>query len=127
LRKEDVGWIETGEAVAIKAVSFRCIRANRNRLSEDFYKEAAALNYISNGLRGSPIEETHVLTADTVMCTNSHLFMVMPYCDGGDLFDRVAHAERTRLTEDEARFYFEQILTVSLVEGTTMFYRPNDA
>jgi serine/threonine protein kinase len=116
LRREDIGWIETGETVAIKEISFQCIRANRNRLSEDFYKEAAALHYISNSLRDRPIEETHVLTADTVMCTNTHLYFVMPYCDGGDLFDRVAYAERTRLTENEARYYFEQILIVSLVQ-----------
>ncbi|KAL3808425.1 hypothetical protein ACHAXA_003832 [Cyclostephanos tholiformis] len=123
LRREDVDWIETGEAVAIKAVSFQCIRANRYRLSEDFYKEAAALNYLSNGLRGRPIDETHVLTADTIMCSNSHLFIVMPYCDGGDLFERVAEMDRSRLTEDEARFFFRQILKLVLTGCIRDFVR----
>jgi serine/threonine protein kinase len=49
------------------------------------------------------------------MCNNSHLYIVMPYCDGGDLCMRVAQMEHTRLTEDEARLYFKQILKVRSV------------
>ncbi len=116
MRSEDVGWRETGEVVAIKSVSFECIRNTRHRIAENFYEEAAAMNYISNFLRGRPIEETHILTADVVMCDNSDLFIVMPYCHDGDLCTRVAHAEQTRLTEDEAKVIFKQILMVSLVE-----------
>jgi serine/threonine protein kinase len=115
LQRDYFGWIDTGEEVAIKAVSWECIRANRNRTSEDFVKEVAALNYLSDGLRGRSIEETHVLTANIVMCNNNHLYIVMPYCDGGDLCMRVAQMEQTRLTEDAARFYFKQILKVRSV------------
>ncbi|KAL3790048.1 hypothetical protein ACHAW5_008643 [Stephanodiscus triporus] len=108
-KRDDVGWTETkGGDVAIKAISWERIRATRNRVSEDPVKEVAALQYLSDGLRGRSIEETHVLTADTVMCNDSDLYIVMPYCHGGDLCMRVA--TRGRFAEDEARFYFRQIL-----------------
>ena len=110
LHKTDVNWVATDEFVAIKAVSWQCILACRNRLSEDFVKEIAALEYISNWHRnrGKSIMDTHVLTADMVMSNESHLFIVMPYCTGGDLCMRVA--EKRRFSEDESRLWFKQIL-----------------
>ena len=106
-------WIATQEVVAIKAISWQCIKACRNHLSEDFIKEIAALKYISDWhINGqSNIRDTHVLTADMVMSNKSHLFIVMPYCDGGDLCMRVA--EQRRFSEDESRLWFRQILKVS--------------
>jgi hypothetical protein len=47
LHKADLYWISTDEEVAIKTVSWRCIRACQNRLSEDFVKEISALQYLS--------------------------------------------------------------------------------
>ena len=84
IEKADFNWVVTNEAVAIKAVSWRCITACRNRLSEDFVKEIAALKYISDWHSGRNFRETHVLKADTVMSNESHLYTVMPYCDGGE-------------------------------------------
>lgn len=108
LHKTDVSWVATDEFVAIKAVSWQCILACRNRLSEDFVKEIAALEYISDWHKGRSIMDTHILTADMVMSNESHLFIVMPYCTGGDLCMRVA--EERRLSEDESRLWFKQIL-----------------
>jgi serine/threonine protein kinase len=119
VRSEDAGWIKTDEAVAIKVVSFECIRDNQGIISEDFIKEVAANEYLSNELRGETIEETHVLTADVIMCDNENLYIVMPYCDGGDLCSLVFHRlifERRPLTEVEVRSHFEQILRVSFAE-----------
>jgi len=56
------------------------------------------------------ISETHVLTATMVMSNETYLYIVMPYCAGGDLCQRVAENEETRFTEDECRFWFRQIL-----------------
>jgi len=110
LHKTDVNWVATNEFVAIKAVSWQCIVACRNRLSEDFVKEIAALEYISDWHREKfkSIMDTHILTADMVMSNESHLFIVMPYCTGGDLCMRVA--EQRRLSEEESRLWFKQIL-----------------
>ncbi len=116
LRKDYIGWRETGEAVAIKAVSWECIRAYQNLRSENFVQEVKALYHLSDALRERPIEETHVLTATTIMCNDSHLYLVMPYCEL-DLCMRVANAleEQGPLTEDESKFYFKQILKVRFV------------
>ncbi|KAL7532509.1 hypothetical protein ACHAXR_004675 [Thalassiosira sp. AJA248-18] len=114
LHKADLNWIETDEEVAIKQVSWNCIRACRNRLSEDFVKEIEALHYISQfhqtEMAGRSMMDTHVMAADTVMSNESHLYIVMPYCAGGDLCERVAFAENSRLTEEQSRFWFRQIL-----------------
>lgn len=122
LQKADFNWITTDEEVAIKAVSWNCIRACQRRISEDFIKEVAALQYLSewHERTGDPeipasYMDTHVLTADTIMSNESHLYIVMPYCAGGDLCQRVAEKEETRFTEDESRFWFKQILKVGVV------------
>ncbi|KAL3776461.1 hypothetical protein ACHAW5_006907 [Stephanodiscus triporus] len=109
LRRDDIGWIETGDAVVIKAVSWECIRAWRDFTSEDIVKEVKTLNYLSDELHGRLFEDTHVLTANTVMYNDSHLYVVMPN-GGRDLCMFVQGLTRTRLTEDESRFYFRQIL-----------------
>jgi len=43
-----------------------------------------------------------------VFLTPSHLAIVMEYAAGGELFDFVAH--RRFLTENEARFFFQQLI-----------------
>ncbi len=93
-------------------MSWRCIRACRNRLSEDFVKEISALKYLSDWHNGKNVMDTNILTADTVMSSESHLYIVMPYCDGGDLCMRVAEKTQTRFSEDESRYWFKQILKV---------------
>lgn len=115
IQKADFHWTATEEAVAIKRVSWQCIRASRNRLSEDFLKEIAALKYLSDFLDGTStsIEDAHILTADIIMSDESYMYIVMPYCDGGDMCMRVASAENYRLSEEESRSYFIQILKVS--------------
>eukprot|EP00804_Cyclotella_cryptica_P000773 CCRYP_001040-RA/>CCRYP_001040-RA protein AED:0.41 eAED:0.47 QI:0/0.33/0.25/1/0.33/0.5/4/0/303 len=110
LHKADLYWVATDEEVALKRVSWRCIRAcQENRLSEDFVKEISALQYLSQWrTKEMPNDETHVITADTVMCDEDYLYAVMPFCRGGDLCQRVAESER--LTEDQSRDWFRQIL-----------------
>jgi len=110
LHKVDLYWIATNEEVAIKLVSWKDIRGSRNRLSEDFVKEIAALQHLSDWQtsEGKTMRDSHVLTANVVMTDESNLYSVMQYCRGGDLFQRVAACER--FTEDEARFWFRQVL-----------------
>lgn len=112
LHKVDLYWIATNEEVAIKLVSWKDIRGSRNRLSEDFVKEIAALQHLSDWQtsEGKTMRDSHVLTANVVMTDESNLYSVMQYCRGGDLFQRVAACER--FTEDEARFWFRQVLKV---------------
>mmetsp|Transcript_27031 Transcript_27031/g.46113 ORF Transcript_27031/g.46113 Transcript_27031/m.46113 type:complete len:375 (+) Transcript_27031:188-1312(+) len=105
-------WVWAGEVVAIKRVSWQDILAAQNRLSEDFVKEVAALQYISDWhnaeLGGMPPAETHILTADIIMADRMYLYIVMPFCARGDLSDCLNGG---RMAEDDARFWFQQILT----------------
>ncbi|KAL7486169.1 hypothetical protein ACHAW6_011766 [Cyclotella cf. meneghiniana] len=116
LNKADLYWIATDEEVAIKRVSWEDIRKSQNRLSEDFVKEISALQYLSQWrateMPGMSIIDTHVMTADTVMCDECYLYIVMPFCRGGDLCQMVA--ESGRFPEDQSRFWFRQILQVGL-------------
>lgn len=113
LRKADLYWACTNEEVAIKRVSWKCIQACRNRISEDFIKEISALQYLAQwrAAKEMSITDIHVMTADTVMCDESYLYIVMPFCRGGDLCQRVAEVDK--FSEDESRFWFRQILKVS--------------
>jgi serine/threonine protein kinase len=107
-----LNWTATDEVVAIKRVKWQHIRASQNRLSEDFINEIAALKYLSDFLDGDGMD-AHILTADIVMSDESYLYLVMPYCAGGDICTLVYLREHRRFPEDEARTYFLQLLKVS--------------
>ena len=44
-----------------------------------------------------------------VFLTPTHLAIAMEYAAGGELFDRIAKAGR--FNEDEARFFFQQLIS----------------
>jgi maternal embryonic leucine zipper kinase len=44
-----------------------------------------------------------------VIETETHFFIVIEYCSGGELFDHIV--ERNRLTESESRMFFRQIVS----------------
>ncbi|KAL7551304.1 hypothetical protein ACHAWF_014483 [Thalassiosira exigua] len=117
LHKANLHWVASDEEVAVKTVSWECIRRSRGRLSEDFLKEIQALQFISEWHRqrggGVTCADTHVMAADTIMTSETHLYIVMPWCSDGSLLDCVARRfvlERSRLGEEECRRWFRQIL-----------------
>ncbi len=79
-------------------------------------KEISALQYLSKWkeaeMPGKSICDMHVITADTVMCDECNVYMIMPFCNGKDLCYRVAEVER--FSEDQSRYWFKQILKVRL-------------
>jgi serine/threonine protein kinase len=52
--------------------------------------------------------EKHVMTALDVLSDDRNLYLVMPFCGNGELFDTLHR--RTKFPEDEARFWFKQLL-----------------
>lgn len=44
-----------------------------------------------------------------VIETETHFFIVVEYCSGGELFDHIV--DKTRLSERESRIFFRQILS----------------
>jgi len=55
------------------------------------------------------IKHPHVIRLYELIDTPSDMFMVMEYVPGGELFDHIVH--KLRLQEDEARRFFQQILS----------------
>lgn len=107
-------WEITRELVAIKQIEWRRVHQFRGRLLEDPIKEIAAMQLIGS-------EHPNVLGSVEVLQDNEHLWSVMPFCRGGDLFGVVlAVAERRQENEAElgaggmlepvARYWFRQLL-----------------
>jgi hypothetical protein len=105
-------WETTNDFVAIKMIEWARVHHMRGRLLEDPIKEVAAMQLVGNN---SP----HVLGPIDVLQDGEFLFTVMPYCSGGDLFGVVVKfaqesGEEVGMPEPVARYWFRQILWVSL-------------
>ncbi|CAB9525026.1 activated protein kinase catalytic subunit alpha-1 [Seminavis robusta] len=103
-------WQSTEEFVAIKISSWARIQAMRGRHLEDPIKEISVLQLIGNGSAA----EHHVLGCNEVLQDAEHLYTVMPYCSGGELYSKFdTSSAQMYPDEEEARRYFGQ-LTKSL-------------
>ena len=114
-RAEDgsIVWEPTENYVAIKMANWKKMQRHRGVLLEDPLKEISAMQYIGNS-------NPHVLGLIEVLNTGDDLCMVMHYCGGGELFGVVSqYAEESGgnigMPEPVARYWFRQILSVSLV------------
>jgi hypothetical protein len=104
-------WETTSDFVAVKMIEWARVHHMRGRLLEDPIKEVAAMQLVGNG-------NPHVLGPIDVLQDGEHLYTVMPYCSGGDLFGVVVkYAEENGgeigMPEPVARYWFRQILWVS--------------
>ena len=107
-------WEITNDLVAIKQIEWKKVHAMRGRLLEDPIKEIAAMQLIGNC-------HPNVLGSVEVLQDNDHLYSVMPFCRGGDLFGVVLEVSERRqaneategpggMSEPVARYWFRQIL-----------------
>ncbi|KAJ1521043.1 hypothetical protein ONE63_002754 [Megalurothrips usitatus] len=88
--------ILTGEKVAIKIMEKRSLGENLHRVRV----ELEALQTLSH---------RHISQLYQVLETESHFFLVVEYCSGGELFDHIV--DKNRLNEKESRAAFRQILS----------------
>jgi len=84
----------TGEKVAIKIM-------DKASLGEDYPRVKLELEALKS------ISHHHICKLFQVIDTDTHIFMVMEYCSGGELFDHIV--EKSKLTESESRTFFRQI------------------
>lgn len=116
-----VEWEVTDEACAVKEQSWQQIRRERNRFAENPIKEVAAMQYLhkyfsdwiaqnhSNQLGVHHfVSQSHVMMPLDILTDDRYLYCVMPYCNGGELFDRLDRCHK--FTEDECRYWLNQIL-----------------
>jgi hypothetical protein len=65
--------------------------------------------------------ETNIMMPLDLLSDDRHLYSVMPYCDGGELFERLDANER--FSEAEARYWMHQVLNVRVFHVSTSFMR----
>lgn len=88
----------TGQKVAIKIINKR--KMETLNMQEKIRREISILRCIKH---------PHVIRLYELIDTPSDMFMIMEYVPGGELFDHIVH--KLRLQEDEARRFFQQILS----------------
>lgn len=88
--------ILTKEKVAIKIMEKACLGDDLPRVK----LELEALKSLSHH---------HICKLYQVIETDTHFFMVVEYCSGGELFDHIV--ERSRLSECQSRSFFRQIVS----------------
>lgn len=86
----------TGEKVAIKVM-------NKKELGSDLPRVQREIDAMKN------LTHQHVCQLYHVIQTEEHIFMVMEYAPGGELFDYIV--AKDKLKEDEARGFFRQIVS----------------
>ncbi|XP_017797210.1 PREDICTED: maternal embryonic leucine zipper kinase-like [Habropoda laboriosa] len=88
--------IATGEKVAIKIM-------DKTALGDDLPRVKLEVEALKTLLH------QHICRLYQVIETESHYFMVIEYCSGGELFDHIV--EKNRLSETESRKFFRQIVS----------------
>nr|XP_012134964.1 PREDICTED: maternal embryonic leucine zipper kinase-like isoform X1 [Megachile rotundata] len=88
--------IATGEKVAIKIM-------DKTALGDDLPRVKLEVEALKTLLH------QHICRLYQVIETDSHYFMVIEYCSGGELFDHIV--EKNRLSETESRKFFRQIVS----------------
>ncbi|CAK9820806.1 Maternal embryonic leucine zipper kinase [Anthophora plagiata] len=88
--------VATGEKVAIKIM-------DKTALGDDLPRVKLEVEALKTLLH------QHICRLYQVIETESHYFMVIEYCSGGELFDHIV--EKNRLSERESRKFFRQIVS----------------
>ncbi|XP_056265482.1 maternal embryonic leucine zipper kinase [Pseudoliparis swirei] len=88
--------ILTGEKVAIKIM-------NKKDLGVDLPRVKVEIEAMKN------LSHQHVCRLYHVIETSTQIFMVLEYCQGGELFDYII--AKDRLSEEETRVFFRQIVS----------------
>lgn len=108
----DVPWEVTELKAAVKIMSWQKIRELRH--IEDPQKEVAAMQFVCrDGVH------PHIMGTLDVLQDDEYLLLFMPFCSSGDLFGFVQQAGR--FPEPMARYWFKQILEVSMQNKETCY------
>lgn len=86
----------TGEKVAIKIM-------DKTKLGKDLPRVKLEISALKN------LSHPNICKLYQVIETESHCYVVMEYCSGGELFDHIV--EKSRLSEMESRMFFRQIIS----------------
>ncbi|KAG1326578.1 CBL-interacting serine/threonine-protein kinase 5 [Cocos nucifera] len=90
--------LRSGESVAMKVINKDQIRREAGMMDQ-IQREISVMRLVRH---------PHVVELKEVMATKTRIFFVMEYVRGGELFAKVL---RGRLPEDQARRYFQQLIS----------------
>lgn len=104
-KSKPIFFTETKKLVAVKVFPVSEVERFKSRGSENALYEIAAMQMLGNS-------HPNVLGCHEVLSDGTYIYMIMPYCDGGELFQRLQNNRMPNagLSEAEARFWFRQIL-----------------
>ncbi|CAM9132579.1 unnamed protein product, partial [Hapterophycus canaliculatus] len=87
----------TGEKVAVKCISKS--RIQRSNMGPQVKKEITTMKKLNH---------PNIVRIKEVLMSNSHLYLVLEYAGGGELFTKIAR--QGKLSENVAKRYFKQIM-----------------
>ncbi|KAL3323047.1 hypothetical protein AABB24_040248 [Solanum stoloniferum] len=93
---------ETGENVAIKVLAKSTIL--KHRMVEQIKREISIMKIV----RHPCIVRLHEVKRIKVLASQTKIYIIQELVTGGELFDKIVHLGR--LSEDEARRYFQQLI-----------------
>lgn len=105
---EDYEWIVTQESCAVKELSWKKVKSGIRQLAENPLQEIAAMQYLQRFFHNKHWLETHLLIPKDILSDPTHLYLVLPYCDGGELFSFLE--SRSKFTESECRHWMKQLM-----------------
>lgn len=130
-------WEVTSDHCAVKEMAWAHIRKEKDRLAEDPIKEVSAMQYIQKWFENNrrtgdnskqsqsgvaqsfhAMRECNIMMPLDLLTDERNLYSIMPYCDGGELFERLDLNER--FSEEEARYWMDQVLNVSVHSWKTL-------
>lgn len=88
---------KTGEKVAVKCISKS--RIQRSNMGPQVKKEITTMKKLNH---------PNIVRIKEVLMSNSHLYLVLEYAGGGELFTKIA--QQGKLSEKVAKRYFRQIM-----------------
>jgi serine/threonine protein kinase len=107
--EEAVNWISTNQLVVVKVSSWdRRPQQTRGYTATIPYNEAAAMSHIGS-------YHPNVLGCIEILRIGNHIYTVMQYCPGGDLYHKILEGPENnktirRYSEGQARVWFRQLL-----------------
>lgn len=107
-------WRVTASRCAVKELNWQTMRRERHRLAEDPIKEVAAMHHLREALLlpgedvAAGMARTHIIMPVATWSDERHLYSIMPFAAGGELFDML-DARQDRCSEPEARYWMRQV------------------
>lgn len=105
-------WETTGKMCAIKEMNRGDIQENRGHWADDPIKEMNAMQYLRDRMQVVDDDANdglaNVIHPLDIITDEYCLFLVLPFCNGGELLDRMADVGK--FNEEDARTIIRQIL-----------------